>query len=536
MIEKPDETNNTDVLIVGAGPAGLMMACQLALHNVSFRIIDRMEHFNSFSGALLIQARTMEVFDQMGIAGKILEKGKVVEKITLLKNGRKSGQINIAKMGSGLSRFPYIFMLKQAHTVRLLADFLKERGIKIERGSALDQFSQDTQHVSVTLSHPGREKEYLKVRYLVGADGIHSHVRTSLGIPWEGSRDPIPLFVTDCRVDEDHGLVGTAKRATIGRPGNEIIFSISQKSIAGFFPLEGESWRIDGIIPEESSKTKEPDFEETTRGLAERLKMNLVLHSPEWFSVFYPNTYLASTYSINRCFLVGDAAHVHTPIGAQGMNTGMQDSYNLAWKMAFVLKHGMSESMLNNYTSERRPVAEKLIHNTDKYFWLAIRKDFTNRFVRSFIIPWFFRLFGFILASGPMQRAFFRRISQTNIHYGPKGSWAGRRWPFIEWTDQAGQARDTHELLDRKQFILMFFHKDKTSHSEVSAAFHSHLHSYKLPVQIKMISYSKERKAMFRKLRIRRSVHFLVRPDGYVALRGNGLDFGPAVISATSGP
>ena len=381
MIEKSGKPNNTDVLIVGAGPAGLMMACQLALHNVSFRIIDKTENMHNFSGALLIQARTLEIFDQMGMADKIIKKGKMIENITLIHEGKTSGKINIGNMGSGISRFPYILMLKQTHTLHLLSGFLEEQGIRIERGTRLDQFSQESEVVSAMLTHPGGERENMKAGYMIGADGIHSHVRTSLGIHWEGKRDPIPLFVTDCQVDEFPGSEGKSDTTSIGKPDSNIIFSISKTRIAGFFPLEGKSWRIDGLIPEENTKQKEFDFEDATRGLADRLKMNMVLHDPDWFSVFYPNTYLASTYNTGKCFLVGDAAHVHTPIGAQGMNTGLQDSYNLAWKMTFVIKHGLSESILKTYTEERMPVAEKLIQKTDRYFWLAIKKKRLSRLV-----------------------------------------------------------------------------------------------------------------------------------------------------------
>lgn len=529
MIEKPEKQNKTDVLIAGAGPAGLMMACQLAMHNVSFRIIDKSEDIHNFSGALLIHARTLEIFHQMGIADKILQKGQVVEKITLIREGRRSGDIKIGNMGAGISRFPYILMLKQVHTRKLLAGFLEERGIKVEKGTRLDQFCQEPQFINAVITHPDGEKENLKTRYLIGADGIHSHVRKSLGIHWQGSRDPIPLFVTDCQVKEDPGAGSMTGKTAIGKPGNNIFFSISRKSIAGFFPLEGESWRIDGLIPEETGKQEKFDFEDATRGLAGKLKMDMALHSPGWFSVFYPNTYLASKYNIGGCFLVGDAAHVHTPIGAQGMNTGLQDSYNLAWKMAYVLKHGVSENILKTYARERRPVAEKLIQSTDKYFSLAIRKDFASRMVRNYLVPWSFNLFGFLLESRPLQRAFFQRISQTGVQYGNKAPWAGKRWPFIEWTDEGGNRRDTHELLEKMNFTLVFFQRGKQGRQEGETAFHSYLSGFRLPLQFKVISYSNETKEIFLKLHIRKPTYFLVRPDGYIALEGQGLDIGPVV-------
>jgi hypothetical protein len=244
--------------------------------------------------------------------------------------------------------------------------------------------------------------------------------------------------------------------------------------------------------------------------------------------VFYPNTYLASTYRSGRCFLVGDAAHVHTPIGAQGMNTGLQDSYNLAWKMAYVLKYGLSEDLLKTYTQERRPVAARLIQSTDKYFSLAIRKDILSRVVRNYLLPWSFRLFSFLLETKQLQRAFFRRISQTAVRYGGASAWAGKRWPFIEWTDAEGNKLDTHSLLMGSMFTLVFFQKGKQGMKEAEAAFQSHLSGYKIPVHFKAIAYSKETEEIFQHLHIRRSAYFMVRPDGYIALRGQDLDFGPA--------
>lgn len=529
MTENPDKQEFTDVLIAGAGPAGLMMACQLALHKVSFRIIDKAEQTHNFSGALLIQARTLEIFDQMGIAKKVLQKGKVVEKITLIHEGRIAGNINTGNMGSGISRFPYILMLKQAHTRELLSDFLEERGVKVEKGTRLEQFRQEPQFVSAVVTRANGKKENLKARYLVGADGIHSHVRTRLGIPWEGTRDPIPLFVTDCRASEGPGTEGRTGRAYIGKPGNNIFFSISKKSIAGFFPLEGESWRIDGLVPEKTAGQKEFDFDDATKGLAGNLNMDIALHNPDWFSVFYPNTYLASTYDSGRCFLVGDAAHVHTPIGAQGMNTGLQDSFNLAWKMAYVLKHGVSENLLRTYTLERRPVARKLIRSTDKYFSLAIRKDTVSRMVRNHIVPRAFKHFSFMLNSTLLQRAFFRRISQTGIRYGSSASWTGKRWPYIEWTGENGSGNDTHELLENSKFTLVLFLRGNPGRQKSGAGFQSQLAGFKLPVKVKVILYSKETRDVFHELHIRRSACFLVRPDGYIALRGKGLDPGSVV-------
>jgi hypothetical protein len=211
------------------------------------------------------------------------------------------------------------------------------------------------------------------------------------------------------------------------------------------------------------------------------------------------------------------------------MNTGLQDSYNLAWKMAYVLKHGVSENLLRTYTPERRPVARKLIRSTDKYFSLAIRKDPVSRMVRNQIVPRAFKHFSFMLNSALLQRAFFRRISQTGIRYGSGVSWTGKRWPYIEWTGENGSGRDTHELLEKSAFTLVLFRRGNPARQEMGAGFQSQLAGLKLPVKVKVILYSKETRDVFRKLHIRSSACFLVRPDGYIALRGKGLDPGPVV-------
>jgi 2-polyprenyl-6-methoxyphenol hydroxylase-like FAD-dependent oxidoreductase len=512
MMQKDQKDNHTDVLIVGAGPAGLMAASQLAVHGPAIRIIDKRERDVSYSGALLIQARTLELFDMMGLAETAVREGQVVEKISIVNNGKKILEIRTDRMGAGISKFPYILMLSQDRTESLLRAFLSDHGISVESGARLESFEEVDRQVVSRVMHSGGQQEVIRSKYILGADGINSQVRRTAGIAWEGTRDMIPLFVTDCHVSP-----GPGSKPLIGRAGGEIIFSISGRSIAGFFPLKNGQWRIDSPAPEGGIARQDHRFEDATGGFAARLGMDLELHDPSWFSIFYPNTYLAGTFRKGRAFLLGDAAHVHTPIGAQGMNTGMQDACNLGWKIAFVINHGLSEAILDTYTPERRPVADRLIRTTDRYFGITIRKDLRTRMLRTRIIPLLLKVFKPLLNSRKMQASFFRRISQVGISYN-SGRMVIRRWPFLSWQDADGRQHDLHEGLRNDMFVLFCLERntglDEAERTELLAM----EQEFSGWLVIRYIHYSEFSKFAFRKLGVRKSAFFLVRPDGYVAL------------------
>ena len=240
-------TSQTQVLIVGAGPPGLMMACQLALRKIPFRIIDKNEQHLSRSGALIIHARSLEIFNQMGIADKAISQGILASKINLVFNGKKPLSLVLNKMGNGLTKFPGLLLLEQSKTEQLLADFLQSYGHSVERKTELTGFSQYDEGCTNIVKMPNGKNIVIKSKYVIAADGSHSFIRDQLNIPFSGKTYELSLFVFDGKVDID-------------LPPDEICFSFTEKSSAGIFPLKDGRWRVDGTIPRNISSNEENSF------------------------------------------------------------------------------------------------------------------------------------------------------------------------------------------------------------------------------------------------------------------------------------
>jgi len=300
--------SSVHVLIAGAGPAGLMMACQLALHNISFRIIDKKASPTICSGALIIHARTLEILQQMGLAEKAIEMGIIARTINIRFNKQKNIAIDFSEIGKSLTRFPFLLMLEQWHTENLLEEFLKEHNHKVENKTELVAFTLQNELVTAEVKKPDGSIELVNSKFLIGADGNGSLVRTQLKIPFPGITHKPLLFITDCE-------------ARIPLSTEEILFAFSKKYTTGFFPLAGKGRRVDGFIPVLQGK-EEVSFDEVKDFFGRNSDSGVELKNPQWFSIFRSHSRCVHNYRQNRCFLVGDAAHIHSPVGAQGMNTG----------------------------------------------------------------------------------------------------------------------------------------------------------------------------------------------------------------------
>jgi 2-polyprenyl-6-methoxyphenol hydroxylase-like FAD-dependent oxidoreductase len=508
---------NTEVLIVGAGPTGLMMACQLSINKIPFRIIDKNENHTTQSRALVMQARSIELLDQMRISDKAIEQGKVAKAIGAFFNGKKALRITVDEIGKGLTKFPFFLMLEQSHTESIMVDFLKERGHEIERRTELKTISQSSDEVVSVLESGDGNEETLRTKFVVGADGSHSIVRELLNIPFEGKTYEESLFVLDCK-------------AEIDLPHDEMYLAFGKTALGGFFPLTNGRWRILGNIPKELEGNEEITFEDIQKKFAERVHINVKLYDPQWISVYRSHHRYASTFRKGRCFLAGDAAHIHSPVGAQGMNTGLQDAYNLAWKLALVLKGRAKDSLLNTYTDERISIAKNLVRTTDRVFNLVTSENIFLKIFRLYIIPValtfaaplfrklkFFQRFAFKTAS-EIGINYRKSALSQNASFGELPNHSpqpGDRLPFFQFKDQAGNEINIQEKLRDKFFCLLVFN-DRMPEEIVTA-----IKPLKDFCSFEVIPFEKQTETLYERFGIKKTGCYLIRPDMYIAYRAN---------------
>ena len=514
--------SNTDVLIAGAGPTGLMLACQLAINNIPFRIIDKNEDHTTQSRALVIQARTVEILDQMGIAEKAIQQGKIAKAIGAFFNGKKALRFTVNDMGKGLTRFPYFLMLEQSHTETILVDFLKEYGYEVERRTQLKNITQSFNGVTSVLILPDGKEETIKTNYVVGADGAHSIVREQLNIPFEGKTYQESLFVLDCKAEVDI-------------PDDEMYLTFAETALGGFFPLTNGRWRILGNIPTELEEKEEITFEDIEKNFAKRIRMNVKLYDPQWISAYRSHHRYAATFRKERCFLAGDAAHIHSPVGAQGMNTGLQDAYNLAWKLTLVLKRRAKDSLLNTYTEERISIARNLVRSTDRAFNLVTSANMFLKTFRLYIVPIALKFIAPVIQKIKfIQRLAFKRVSEIGISYrksslsqnaslgkfpghAPK---PGDRLPFIPFKDASGNETNIQEKIKGKFFCLFVF-ADAVPKEIISI-----VEPFKGLFSIEAIPVTEQTKNIYKEFGIKKNGCYLVRPDMYIAYRADKFDPG----------
>lgn len=503
--------NTTDVLIVGAGPTGLMMACQFAIHQISFRIIDKNESPSKNSGALIVQARSLEIFEQMGISGKSLEEGIVASKLNILYNGRRIAGTYIKDIGENLSQFPFLLMHEQSKTEKLLLKFISDHGLSVERGVRFKSLVQDDEGVTSLLILPDETEQFIKTKYIIAADGAMSTIRDLLNIPFNGRTYPKPIFIMDCKAKTDM------------LPG-EISFAFSNSTIAGFFPLQSSRWRIDSTLPKEIEKLEKITFDKVENDFHLWTKMDVKFLGYKWFSVSHSHQKYAGSIRVQNCFLAGDAAHVNTPVGAQGMNTGLQDTFNLAWKLAFVIKHKAKPELLDTYSVERSGISRGFARYADTVFMIVTSNNIALKFFRLYVLKvlWKF-LFPLVEKRIIFRQMFFKSISQIGIHYresilsyvSPGESFLygaprpGDRLPYIEFYYRGGNTNNYKvlEVACFNLFVLAQFVPDEIE--KIAEEFN---------LAVVLIAYLPETKIIYESLGIKNTGYYLVRPDMHIAL------------------
>lgn len=425
-----------DVLITGAGPTGLVLALWLTAQGVKVRIIDKKEGPGDTSRAMVVQARTLELYRQLGLAETVLDAGNRMVAINMWTRGHRAARLALADAGAGLSPYPSPLMYPQDHHERLLGEKLEAMGVRIERNTELVSLEQDLESVTATLRKADGSEETTTARYLAGCDGARSTVRESLRIEFEGGTYRSVFYVADVKV------------SGLDTPSEGHV-SIEHGDFVLFLPYghDGRARLIGAIADERAERAESLTFEDVRQDGIKRLGVHV--DEVTWFSTYRVHHRVAETFRRDRIFLLGDAGHVHSPAGGQGMNTGILDAINLAWKLAQVMRGKGPDALLDTYNRERQGFAHQLVHTTDRGFSLMTSGGPLANFFRVYMMPYAAHM-AFELSVA--RQAMFKLISQTELAYhdsalseGKAGKvQGGDRLPWVRIGD-----RDNFEPLER---------------------------------------------------------------------------------------
>lgn len=387
---------NNEVLIVGAGPSGLAMAISLSNQGVPYKIIDKNEGPGTASRAMSIQSRVLEFYQQFGFADRIVENGIEADTLNLYKDKKAIAQIPVGKIGKGMSPYPYVLTLPQDIHEKILVDELEKLGGHIDWNHELVSFTDEDNIVTAKIQSPDGSISPQTFSYICGCDGASSVVRKSLDIDFPGGTYRQTFFVAD--IENGTELKGSSmgfhdNYFCMGFP----VRTTGQLRLIGLVP---DDLKVDGDGPK--------DFN-TLIPHAERI-LPIKVNKVNWYSSYRSHHRVAETFRVGRAFICGDAGHIHSPAGGQGMNTGISDALNIAWKLAAVLKGNASTNLLDTYEPERIKFAQKLVSTTDKAFQIMAN----SRTVKNFVIPFFAPK---LLRFNVLKKLMFKTISQTNLNY-----------------------------------------------------------------------------------------------------------------------
>ncbi len=504
---------DTDVLVVGAGPTGLMLANQLARRGVNPMIIDRHAGPSLQTRALAVQARTLEIYSKLGIVERALELGKVGTAANMWARGRRMARVPLGDIGQDLSPYPFVLMLGQDDNERIMGERLRDRGIAVQWNTELIALEQSSDHVTATLRQPDGSSRETAAAWVAGCDGAHSAVRELNGITFPGAPYEHVFFVADTQV-------------TGSMVPDELNVYMLLQGFHLFFPMRGtDHWRIVGILPPELRGRDNVTFEEVVPSLRQETGTELSFKGCSWFSTYRIHHRCASRFRDRRCFLLGDAAHIHSPVGGQGMNTGLQDAYNLAWKLALVIKRSADAAILDSYEVERIPVAQRLLETTDRLFSLIVSDRRTAGFFRTRIAA---RILAFAMTIERIRRFAFLTISQIGIRYRESplsetlpglpadAPHAGDRFPWLRLKSQSsGIPGDLYQNLDDTCFNLIMIGQPAPAGAVPGLGDLMRIHAIPDdPANDRELARAQVPKPSF----------YLLRPDGHVGLAGTRYD------------
>lgn len=436
----------TPILIVGAGPSGLMLSAQLHRYGADHVIIDQKPGVTTKSKALAVQARTLEQYRQLGIAEQAITQGFIAQSLRFIVNGEERANIPFGEIGAGLSPYPYLFILEQSQNETLLHDQIASQGGQVHWNTTLQDVSQSAQGYTGTLSDADGRAEPFRCQYLVGCDGASSAVRQFLNVPFRGRTNEQLFFVADIDVEmafEKHGL----------------LLVLHEDAFLAFFPMaRPNQYRVVGPLPSSTPNLNALSFDQISTHIVKNFGSPIHITDHAWHAGYRVHHRIVDNFRSGNAFLVGDAAHIHSPAGGQGMNTGLGDAVNLGWKLAGVVNGWCAEGILESYNDERRPFGVQLVQTTDQAFELIVSKKRFPQLFRTHVLP---RLMRTALKFERVRRLMFKTVSQTRIHYrksplsdgtGTGALRSGDRFPWFNWEDG-----NSFDWLQQPGYVVLIF-------------------------------------------------------------------------------
>jgi 2-polyprenyl-6-methoxyphenol hydroxylase-like FAD-dependent oxidoreductase len=484
--------DTTEVLIAGAGPTGLTLALWLVRQGVAVRLIDKDAGPGETSRAMAVQARTLELYRQLGIAEEVIEAGLRDPALNVWVRGRHRARLDLRDAGHTLTPYPFVLIYPQDRHERLLIRHLEAAGVRVERRTELLGIDEEDGHVRARLRGPdGAERECI-AGWVAGCDGAHSLLRHQIDAGFEGGTYSQVFYVADVEAE--------------GQAANgEIHLSLEHGDFVALinYDLAGQARLIGAVRDDRPDPDRPLEFDDVRQRAIASLGMKV--NAVHWFSTYRVHHRIASRYRRGRVFLLGDAAHVHSPAGGQGMNTGIGDAANLAWKLAAVLRARAHDSLLDTYEVERKAFARRLVETTDRVFSFMTAEGNFADFVRNRIAPLFVSA---VDGVAPMRELLFRILSQTAVSYHESALSEG----------MAGRVRGG----DRLPWIGS---KGPDNHAPLSAiAWQAHVYgtakadlvAWCAQARLPLHDFGWEEE--WSEAGLARDALYLVRPDGYVAL------------------
>ena len=390
----------SDVLIIGAGPTGLVLALWLTKLGVNVRVLDKTAEPGTTSRALAVQARTLELYRQLNLTDAVVERGHKVPAVNLWVKGEPTARLPFERIGSDLTPYPFLHIFPQDQHEQLLIERLEALGVSVERRTELVSFT-DGDRVIARLRGPEGQEETCEASYIAGCDGARSIVRETIGTGFRGGTYRQLFYVAD---------VEGAGPALDG----ELHVDLDEADFLAVFPLAGKGRaRLIGTVRDErADHANTLKFEDVSDRAITNLKVNV--QKVNWFSTYHVHHRVTEHFRKGRAFLLGDAAHIHSPAGGQGMNTGIGDAINLAWKLTVVLAGHASDKLLDSYEAERIGFARRLVATTDRVFSFATAEGRIADILRTRVAP---VLFPKVIAFEAVREYIFRTVSQITLNY-----------------------------------------------------------------------------------------------------------------------